>query len=155
MGKDLHDIIRHMQRVGDEMERMCEGFFSPHTMGVLPDRCYRPPTDVYETEDALVVKMAISGLDTEQTEILAQGDKMLIRGHRRESCPHHKVAFHQMEIHYGYFERLIRIPHHYKPDSIKASYEGGFLEIVVPKAARPSARPLKVNITSEKPKGTG
>ena len=154
MAKRLDDIIREMQRMGHEVERLCEGFFTPPDIGGgLSGRHWRPPSDVYETDDALVIRMAISGLDAARTEIWAQGEQLIIRGRREEKCPHQKVAFHQMEVHYGYFERVLRLPHSYEPDRIEATYSEGFLQILIPKSARPASGPRRVSISGTRSEG--
>ena len=101
---------------------------------------WRPPTDVFESDDAYVIRVEISGLrqtaagEIENAELLVEGDLVVLRGERSDDCPHTKCNYHQMEIQYGPFEVAVRIPAPFDRDAVTTKYRHGFLEIVVPKA---------------------
>jgi len=120
-------------------------FYEHHRLGLIhtqPTSVWEPPTDVYECEDLYAIKVAISGLkksasgDLEDAEVLVEDDTIVVRGHRRDYCPLKKYAIHQMEIHYGPFEVRVRIYAPFDRDRVTATYSDGFLEVLVPKAAR-------------------
>jgi len=125
----------------------------PHLTGTHAARAWRPPTDVFECDQAYVIRAAISGLkkdekgELQDTEVLVEKDSVVIRGSRSERCPHTKRVFYQMEIHYGPFECRVRISAPFDRDGIRAEYRDGFLEVIVPKAAppEPGARHIEVN----------
>jgi HSP20 family protein len=100
---------------------------------------WRPPTDVFESEEAFIVRMAISGLRhgpdgrIQNAQVVVEDDVLTVRGCRHENCPHQKYKFYQMEIHYGYFECHVRIHAAFDRDGVKAQYRDGFLEIFIPK----------------------
>lgn len=98
---------------------------------------WRPPTDVYETDDALVVKMVISGASEKDISIVLEDNTLLISGKRLDPSDHKKLCFYLMEIRYGYFERSIRLPKYVDEDKIEAHYKNGFLAIVIPKSKEP------------------
>ncbi|HHT9120455.1 MAG TPA: Hsp20/alpha crystallin family protein [Candidatus Hypogeohydataceae bacterium YC41] len=95
---------------------------------------WHPPTDVYETENELVVKMAISGVRPEDISVILTGDILTISGRRQDPSNHKKLCFYLMEIRYGYFERSIVLPKNIDESRIEASYKDGFLQITIPKA---------------------
>jgi HSP20 family protein len=101
---------------------------------------WRPPTDVFESDDAYVIRVEISGLrqtaagEIENAALLVEGDLIVLRGERSDDCPHTKCNYHQMEIQYGPFEVAVRIPAPFDPDAVETKYRQGFLEIVAPKA---------------------
>jgi HSP20 family protein len=101
---------------------------------------WRPPTDVFESDEAYVVRMAISGLrhgpegNIQNAQVIVEDETLTVRGYRQENCPHQKYKFYQMEIHYGYFECHVRINAPFDRDRVKAQYRDGFLEIFAPKA---------------------
>ncbi len=92
-----------------------------------------PPTDVYETESDLVVKMAISGVPKEDISITLTGNTLTISGRRQDHSNHQKVCYYLMEIRYGYFERNIELPRNINADKIEASCKDGFLLVTIPK----------------------
>ncbi len=77
---------------------------------------WRPPTDVFESDHAYVIRVEISGLrqtasgEIENAALLVEGDLVVLRGERSDDCPHTKCNYHQMEIQYGPFEVAVRIP---------------------------------------------
>jgi HSP20 family protein len=112
---------------------------------------WRPPTDVFESDDAYVIRVEISGLrqtsagEIENADILVEDDLVVLRGQRSDDCPHTKCNYHQMEIQYGSFEVDVRIPGPFNREAVTTKYCQGFLEIVVPKAhrARRGSKPTK------------
>jgi HSP20 family protein len=113
---------------------------------------WRPPTDVFESDHAYVIRVEISGLrqtaagEIENAALLVEEDLIVLRGERSDDCPHLKCNYHQMEIQYGPFEVAIRIPAPFDHDAVTTKYRQGFLEIVAPKghaAQRGSKRTKK------------
>ena len=100
---------------------------------------WRPPTDVFESDDAYVIHVEISGLrqtaagQIENANLLVEGNLVVLRGERTDDCPLTKCNYHQMEIQYGPFEVAVAIPAPFDPKAITTKYRDGFLEIVVPK----------------------
>jgi HSP20 family protein len=93
---------------------------------------WRPPTDVYETDGAVVVVIEIAGLGPNDYEILLRGRMLVVAGERRD--PAEKLAYQQMEIRHGKFRTDVNLPWPLEPSGQEATYENGFLKIVLPKA---------------------
>lgn len=101
---------------------------------VLPHhgRIWRPPTDVYETDDSIVVKVEVAGMAEDDFAITFSDRNLIIAGVRRD--PAAKLGYHQMEIPYGEFRTEVYVSEAVDVDSIEASYENGFLLVTLPKA---------------------
>ncbi len=97
-----------------------------------------PNTDVYVTDNGLVVKVELAGMRSEHLEITVEGNRLRISGNRPDGCRATKCSFLMMEINYGPFESLLEVPSGYDLTQAKAAYLNGFLRIDVPLAARPS-----------------
>jgi HSP20 family molecular chaperone IbpA len=95
-------------------------------------KIWRPPTDVYETEEAIFVRVEVAGMQERDFQISLNGRKLSIGGVRHD--PADKLGFQQMEIQYGPFETDIDLPGAVQEDRIEATYEGGFLLVHLPKA---------------------
>ncbi len=54
---------------------------------VEDDLNWRPATDVYETEDAFVVQMDLSGMDASRIEVLTDGEVLVVQGSRSDIAP--------------------------------------------------------------------
>ncbi len=105
---------------------------------------WRPPTDVYETDGAIVIKVEIPGMAEQDFEITVTGRRLLIAGTRRDSAS--KLGYHNMEIRYGVFCTEVRIPWLPQEDAIEATYESGFLYVSLPRAGR---REIQIGQTDE------
>lgn len=103
-----------------------------------------PNTDVYVTDNGLVIKVELAGMKSENLEINVEGNRLRITGNRPDCCRAPKCSFLVMEINYGPFESLIQIPPGYDLSLAKAAYLNGFLRIDVPVAA--SKKSTKVPI---------
>ena len=109
-----------------------------------------PNTDVYATDNGLVVKVELAGMRSENLEITVENNRLRIAGNRPDGCRAAKAHFLVMEINYGPFESMLEVPPGYDLSQAKATYLNGFLRIDVPLAARPSKN-TKVPIAEGNP----
>ncbi len=92
---------------------------------------WNPPTDVYETDGNLVIKVEVAGMRDEDFEVAVEKNILIITGHRPDA--NERRAYHQMEIMSGKFEIAFRLPVHIDIENAVAEYKDGFLVIVFPK----------------------
>jgi HSP20 family protein len=97
-----------------------------------------PNTDVYATDNGLVVKVELAGMRSDHLEITVEGNRLRITGTRPDGCRSSKCSFLVMEINYGPFESVLDLPPGYDLSQAKAAYLNGFLRIDVPVAQRAS-----------------
>src|ERR1041385_9158974 len=97
-----------------------------------------PNTDVYVTDNGLVVKVELAGMRSEHLETTVEGNRLRICGNRPDGCRAAKANFLVMEINYGPFESVLEMPEGYDLSLAKAAYLNGFLRIDVPVAQRQS-----------------
>ncbi len=69
-----------------------------------------PNTDVYSTDNGLVIKVELSGMRSEHLEITVEGNRLRISGTRPDGCRAAKCNFLVMEINYGPFESVLEVP---------------------------------------------
>jgi HSP20 family protein len=93
---------------------------------------WTPNTDVYLTESGLVIKVELAGMRKEDLQLLIEGNKVKISGHRQDGCRAAKCKFLVMEINYGAFESVIELTDGFDLGAAKAAYQNGFLRIDVP-----------------------
>lgn len=100
---------------------------------------WRPPTDVFETQDHILVRVEIAGMREDGFSIEIDGRHLIIRGTRQDVAE--KRAYHQMEIRFGDFIIDFDLPTQINTDQVEAVYKNGFLLIQLPKA-RPRQIPI-------------
>jgi HSP20 family protein len=92
---------------------------------------WSPPTDVYETDEAYIVRVEIAGMRDEDFDVSFANDVLFISGSR--SDPLERRAYHQMEIQFGKFAIAVGVPVQFNLDEARAEYRDGFLTITLPK----------------------
>ena len=70
---------------------------------------WSPNTDIYVTDDGLVVKVELAGMRREDLELTVEGRLLKISGQRPDGCRTAKCTFLAMDINYGAFERVIEL----------------------------------------------
>jgi len=130
----------------DELEVYFNEVAHGRPVGFLASPKWKPPTDVYETDDALVVHMDIAGMRSEDFGVEYADGILTISGER---TPRHegKRHYHAMEVQVGPFERRLRLPVPVDPSSIRASYEQGFLEVRLTKLPARMSGPQSVKVS--------
>lgn len=93
---------------------------------------WRPPTDVFETEEALVVQMEIAGMRREDFYLAVQGQRLIIAGVRNPQ-PATPRAYQQMEVSFGEFRVDVELPALVNREALTAEYADGFLRVTLPK----------------------
>ena len=93
---------------------------------------WSPPTDVYEADDAYIVRVEMAGMRQSDFEITIEDGFLQISGTRPDVAE--RRAYQQMEIRFGRFSTSIGLPGPVDIDLSHAEYEDGFLTIHLPKA---------------------
>ena len=93
---------------------------------------WRPPTDMYETETEVIVRVEIAGMQEDDFLIELNGRMLSIRGVRQDAAE--RRAYHQMEIRYGEFNIELELPYQVEAERVQAVYRDGFLRVILPKA---------------------
>lgn len=98
----------------DRAERLQRQFYQVRTS---PQRrpVWEPPVDLFETDDALWIQVALVGVTPEQTDVRVEDGVLSVGGERRWPQESRGAALHRLEIPHGRFERRIQLPHgHYE-----------------------------------------
>jgi HSP20 family molecular chaperone IbpA len=132
MEQNERGVLRGMDRIQAEMMGLLgEPVAGQRWVVARQHKIWRPPTDVYETDDCVVVKVEIAGMAEEDFAISLDGKKLIISGIRRD--PAAKLVCQQMEILYGGFETDVHLTRAIDEDKIEATYRNGFLSVRLPK----------------------
>ncbi len=111
---------------------------------------WTPNTDVYISEEGLVIKVELAGMRREDLELSVEANRLRISGQRPDGCRSGKCNFLVMEINYGAFETVIELPPGYDLSKAKATYQNGFLRIDVPTTTVSAERKKTTIIISSK-----
>ena len=111
-----------------------DGFVS-HSRNLAHRRgdLWEPRMDVYETQEAVVIKLSLPGVQAGDVRVRFEGDTVTISGRREAARDAGMVAYHLMEIPNGFFERRVSIRKPINPEAAGAEYRDGFLWLRIPK----------------------
>ena len=121
------------ERSSAELERLRRNSFDSARWVMWPSgQTWRPPTDVYETDTAVIVRVEIAGMHDGDFVVGLQDQLLTISGRRDD--PSSKVAYHQLEVRYGEFRTEVYLHWAVEQVEISAVYQDGFLIVTLPKA---------------------
>jgi len=120
VSKDLRSLKRDFHQMIDEMFRL------PHSH-LMSGMAWMPAMDIYEDNKFIYVVADIAGVDADSLELAIEGQFLRLAGTRRPPVATQSKRFFQMEVEYGPFERVIRIPLAVRQEEIEACLENGLL----------------------------
>jgi HSP20 family protein len=134
------DPFRDLTALQCEVNRL----FSRASGDVGERQSWTPAIDVVETDDAIVLKAELAGMDPKDINIEMQDNVLTVSGERRFEDEIKEDKFYRIERRYGSFSRSLALPPTADDSKVEAKYENGLLQIAVPKAE--IARPKKITV---------
>lgn len=95
--------------------------------------------DVYQTEDAVVIKSTIAGVKPDDLDVTVNNDLVTIRGTRKQEDEIRPDDYFYQECYWGGFSRSIILPVEVKAEAAEATLKNGVLTLVLPKTERGKA----------------
>lgn len=138
-----NSVILTPNRVTREVERAFDdiAFGFPFRQAGAP---LMPRVNVTESEQELVLSLAIPGVSKEEVKVVVQDDVLTISGERKFNKEEKSERFVRREFHEGSFSRSFTLPNTVDASSVKADYKNGILEVRIPK--REEAKPREVEV---------
>lgn len=104
-----------------------------------------PRLDVTETDDQVIVRTEVPGVDQKDIRITFTQGLLTIKGEKHGEASGDTECCRLRETRSGSFSRTVRMPSSVNPDTIDASYKDGVLTIKASKSE--SEKPKKIEIT--------
>ena len=137
--------FRDLATVRKDMDRLFDEFFAMPT--TTPIGWSTPMVDMYQTEDDIVVKATLPGLDPEELDIQITGDMLNIRGEIKHEVEEKEAKYHLREHRYQSFARSLTLPAAVVADKAKAEMDNGILTLTLPKAEE--AKPKTITVKAK------
>jgi HSP20 family protein len=142
------DPFRDLVSIQDELNRLFGRTFA----GIEPLRpmaggTWMPALDVYETEDEIVAKLELPGIDPKDVDVSVEDSTLTITGSREFESDVKEENYHRIERRYGSFSRSIGLPQTADTEKVEASFDKGVLTVQVPKIEK--AKPKKVTVKAK------
>lgn len=103
-------------------------------------------TDVYETDDRVVIETELPGVKKEDIKISYQDGYLKIEAKKAEEKEEKNKNYYRKEIRRGSYVRNIPIPEYVEVEKAKASLENGVLKIELPKVPGEHEKGVEIKI---------
>jgi HSP20 family protein len=139
---------RDLMAVREEMNRVLNEAFGRGSTDESAwfSGAWSPPVDIYETDDALVLKAELPGFSKDDINIEMKEHTLVIKGERKREDELKEGSYHRTERVYGAFQRSFLLPTTVDQEKVKASYKDGVLELRLPKVQ--AAQPKRIAVTA-------
>jgi HSP20 family molecular chaperone IbpA len=104
---------------------------------------FRPPADIYETKDALIVVLELPGVDAEGLNVTLDKRVLTVNGRSRVTAPT-GFTLTAAEYRVGDYERSFTLAESIDTDKIAAALNDGILRLTLPKAGPAPAKTINV-----------
>ncbi len=134
------DSMRHIWHISEDFQNPVTD--TSRWRIISRPHAWRPPTDVYETDDAIIIRVEVAGMRDADFTISLVERTLTIRGNRQDTSE--RRAYHQMEIAFGEFHTEVELPYLVVSEKVEATYRDGFLRITLP-----IAQPKHIKVEGE------
>lgn len=100
--------------------------------------------DAYQTDDTVVLKAPIAGVNPEDLDVAISDDVVTIKGERRGGDTIERDSYFIQECYWGSFSRSYVLPTAVDADNADAQLANGILTITIPKLSKSRSRRLTV-----------
>ena len=115
-----------------EMDRLFERAFDQDfelpTLGG-----WAPPLDLSETNEMVVVRMEVPGIDPKDIHVQLKGAVLTVRGDKVRENERKDESYYRVERSYGSFVRTLQLPSSVREDKVNATFKNGLLTITLTK----------------------
>jgi len=138
--------FREMATLREAMDRLFEeSLFWPRSrFSMWNGEPVTLAVDLYEKDDALVLKASLPGLKPEDVDISITGDTLTIKGEIKAEEETARDNYHYRERRYGAFARSLTLPVSVNADQAEATFENGVLTLTLPKAEEVKPKHIEV-----------
>ena len=131
-----------------DFDRLFRGAFSAQPGETeLSTRSWAPPVDIYETEEAIVLKAELPGVDPKDVEVRVEDNTLFLKVERKFEKEVKEQNYHRVERSYGSFARSFSLPNSISTDQVKAEFKDGLLTLTMPKREEAKPKTIKIDVT--------
>jgi len=136
---------REMISLRDAMDRLFDDAFTrPLSISGVSAS---PAIDMYQTDDNVVVKAALPGLNPDDVDITVTGEVLTLSGEYKQETEQKDANYHIREQRSGSFQRAVLLPTDVKAEKAMADFENGVLTITIPIAEE--VKPISITIKAK------
>jgi HSP20 family protein len=140
------DPIQDVLSMREQMNRLLNEAFGRRggEEGGWTAGAWTPPVEIYETNEALVVRVELPGVAKEDVHVELHEHTLTLRGERKPDPQVKEGQYYRQERVYGPFQRTFMLPTQVDMGKVQATYRDGLLELKLPK--HEAAKPKRITI---------
>lgn len=147
MGLKKWDPFKDLVFLQERMSRIFDEAFSHYRGDAgLPGGAWFPSVDIYETDDEIILKAELPGIDIKSVSIEVEGNCITLKGERRFEKNLSEENYHRMERFYGAFQRNFNLPNNVDKRGVRANFKNGVLEITAPKTGETKTGSVTIKV---------
>jgi HSP20 family protein len=125
---------RELATLQSEMSRLMNHFWgSAEGGGSSTVSAWLPALDVWETDSEIVLAADLPGIEEKDVSLEVDDGVLTISGERSRTVDEKHDRYYRFERRFGQFSRSVTLPQGIDTSRIKAEFNGGVLEVHVPK----------------------
>ena len=111
-------------------------------------RPWAPAVDIFETDNELVLKADVPGVEQKDIDIQLENGTLTVKGERKFNNEERGKGFHRLERSYGSFVRYFTVPETVDPEHVRADFHNGVLTVTLPKKEIAKPKAIKVQVSN-------
>lgn len=105
---------------------------------------WTPPMDITETDDKVLIRSEIPGVDPKDISVTVSGGMLTVKGEKKESTEKKGENYYHSERRFGSFQRVVELPASVDPEKVSADYGDGVLKVTLVKKAGSAAKKIPI-----------
>ena len=129
-----------------EMDRLWNRFLGETPFARTFTEEWLPSVDISETEDKLLIKAELPGLEAKDINVSISGDILTIKGEKKKEEEEKDEHHYCVERYYGSFQRSFQLPTGVQADKVEATFDKGVLKVRLQKVEEAKKREIEVKV---------
>ena len=139
--QEIDRLKKDMDRL---LNRFRDDFCSPLLLAGFREEPY---LELSETQDDLLLKAEIPDVQPKDLDITVSDDTLTIKAEVKQETFSEDKGYRERMQSCSYFSRTVQLPCKVHVDEVRASYQDGILNIVMPKCKPETGREIKIKVT--------
>lgn len=142
-----YNPFRDLRAMQEQMSHLLDMAWSRESGEELREGVWQPSVDIFETEEAVVIKAELPGIEQKDIEVKIEDNTLVLRGERKHEEEVTKENYHRVERYYGSFQRSFSLPNAIDQEKVKATCDKGVLTVILPKKEEKKPKQITVEVS--------
>jgi HSP20 family protein len=135
--------FREIESLRRQMDQMFDELSGSERQSAMS---WKPAIELQDTEDNLVLRAEIPGVDGKDIDVQVTREAVAISGEHRFEKKTQEQGFFRSEFRYGNFQRVVPLPVPIQNDRVHAEFNNGILTLTLPKVTEARRTVVKLNL---------